>query len=61
MNIKVIKEEIIGLSPQEAVEEYAVSSLVIHLDVNMPPETMRSLAVHAVIENFCSSWTHDKV
>ena len=61
MNITVYREEILGLSSEEVVEEYGVLNLDIHLDQNLPIRTQQNLVIHAVIENYCGSWVHEKV
>ena len=61
MNITVIKEPLVGLSSQDVVCEYARLKLEIHIDENISPHLQRNLVIHSVIENYCRSWTHDKV
>ena len=61
MNIAVKKEKILGLSPQEAIDEYATMNLEITIDDSLPLHTQQGLVIHAVIENYCLAWTHDKV
>ena len=61
MNIKVIREK----SPSDVTAntggEYAIFSLDVYVDENLSLRTQRTIATHAVIENYCRSWTHDKV
>ncbi len=61
MNIKVIRENLIALSDQEAVGEYGKCDLEIHIHEGLPLVTQRSLVIHSVIEHFCQNWSHDKV
>ena len=61
MNITVHKEEMLGLSSEEVVEEYGVLSLEVHVDSTLPYRTQQNLVIHAVIEGFCRNWPHEKV
>ncbi len=61
MNIVIIKEDLLGLSDQEAVGEYGKCELEIHIHQSLPLVTQRSLVIHSVIEHFCQNWSHDKV
>jgi len=61
VNITVHREEMLGLSPEEVVEEYGLLNLEIHVDKTLPYRTQQNLVIHAVIEGFCRNWPHDKV
>ena len=61
MNIKIILEDLISISDQEAVGEYAVGNLEIHIEKGLPPIAQRNMVIHSCIEWFCMSWTHEKV
>ena len=41
--------------------ECACLSLEISIDEELPIREQRRLVTHAIIENYCWSWTHDKV
>jgi len=41
--------------------EYAISCVDIFVNKDLSERTKRELIVHAVIENYCPSWGHDKV
>ena len=61
MRVSVLQEDLIGLSPEETIDEYATCDLKIYVDKSLPYEIKQNLVIHAVIENFCLSWPHDKV
>lgn len=41
--------------------EYAISEITIHINKILPIRDQRMLAIHAVIENYNRSMSHDKV
>ena len=61
MNIKVHKEKLLNKSSQEPVCEHANLNLDIYIDTKIPRRLQENLVIHAVIENYCPSWVHDKV
>ncbi len=61
MIVKIFKENLISLCSQEAIEEYSVNTLEIYLHDGMSAIQQRNLVIHSVIENFCKTWSHDKV
>lgn len=60
MNIKVIKEDL-GENALELGGECACAELEILIDPRLSLRQQRSRLIHAIIENFCPSWVHDKV
>ena len=58
INIKVIEED---LNMPELGGECAVCNLVISVDRNIDSRSEQRFVIHAVIENYCRHWTHDKV
>jgi len=63
MNIKVIKTSgpFEHLFSSQTGGETASLNLTIEVDESLLPEMQRELIIHAVIETYCRSWTHDKV
>lgn len=61
MNITIKQESILPYCAQEAIEEYAIASLEIHIDSSMRYEAKRHLIIHAILENYCRSWPHEKI
>ncbi len=59
MNIKVIEEDL--HKTPELGGECAVCDLVISIDKNIGFRSKQKSVIHAVIENYCRHWTHDKV
>ena len=58
MNINLNFEDI----PDDLVDgEYALCDLSIYLEKSLTYRTMRLLVIHAIVENFCQPWPHDKV
>ena len=60
MNIKVSEEDIIS-KMEEPSGECAICNLEIIIDKNIDPRAKQRLVIHAVIENYCRSWMHEKV
>jgi hypothetical protein len=60
MSVRVILEDGKGWSYQTG-GEYAVIDLEIHVDKSLTYEEKQELIIHSIIENYCRSWSHDKV
>ena len=60
MNIKIIKENISEYMDVHG-GECATFRLEIIVDENLTERSQRNLVIHAIIENYCRSWVHDKV
>ena len=60
MNITVKKENIRQYMDVHG-GECASSTLEITVDKSLPKRAQRNLIIHSVIENYCQSWSHDKV
>ena len=60
MNITVTKEDIKDYFDIHG-GECAKVSLEITVDPSLEPRVQRNLVMHAVVENFCMTWTHEKV
>ncbi len=60
MNITIKKEDISAYVDVHG-GEYARSQLEITVDSSLDERIQRNLVIHAVIENFCLPWSHDKV
>ena len=59
MNILITKENLRELDPE--ILECAQMDLRISLEQDLPIRKQRELVIHAIIENFNLSWTHDKI
>jgi O-acetyl-ADP-ribose deacetylase (regulator of RNase III) len=60
MNIEVRKEDL-GDYSLDMGGECACANVEIIIDKRLSPRQQRSRVIHAVIENYCRSWSHDKV
>lgn len=60
MNVNVVLEDDHDSFVQTG-GEYAELTLDIHVDKTLIPERQRELIIHAIVENYCRSWPHDKV
>lgn len=60
MNIKVSKENI-GKYIDVHGGECASINLDIIVDRRLTKRAQRNLIIHAVIEGYCQSWSHDKI
>ena len=60
MNIKVIGEEDPNFTFVSG-GECAVCDLTIYVSNTLDARDKREVIIHAVIENYCRSWPHDKV
>ena len=58
MKVTVTKEE---MPAHLTGGEYATCDVNIFVDPRLPIEEQRLLIIHAVIENYCRSWCHEKV
>ena len=59
MNIKITKDE--TMPTHLTGGEFGISNLEIFIDPRLPIETQRMLVIHCIVENYCRSWSHDKV
>ena len=41
--------------------EYAIQTLEIYIDKNLPTLIQSEMMIHSIIENYCGGWPHDKV
>lgn len=58
MNINLKFEEI----PDDLMDrEYATHEVTIYIDERLAYRTKRTMVVHAIIENYCRNWPHNKV
>jgi hypothetical protein len=61
VNIKLVLETADLVHSTITGGEYAIADLTIFVDTNLPYPVQKDLVIHSVIENYCMSWTHDKV
>ena len=57
--IKIIKDQ--NMPSDLTGGEYATVDITIHVDPRLPVRTQRMLVIHSIIENYCMSWSHNKV
>lgn len=59
MNIKVILDK--GVPLEDTGGEYAISSLEIYVNSGLDERKQRILVIHAILENWFPSLTHQKI
>ena len=59
MNIRVVKDS--EMPTDLTGGEYTVAKIDIYIDPDLDTRSQELLVIHAVIENYCRNWEHDKV
>jgi len=59
MEVKVIQSK--DMPSHLTGGEYAINDVTIYVDKKLPKIIKQNLVVHAVVECYCSSWSHPKV